>query len=273
MLLNSPDEVYNELLNHVLKRGKPKQDRTGVGTLSWFGWQSRYNLRTGFPLLTTKRIHIPSVIHELLWFVSGGTNIKYLHRHGVTIWDEWADESGDIGESYGKQWRKYGYNDGEPIDQLGDAIKLIKNDPTSRRIVVSAWNPYDLKNAMANDLPPCHILFQFYVERDELSCHLYQRSADVFLGVPFNIASYAALTHMVAHVTGLKVGDFIHSLGDVHLYTNHIDQAREQLSREPKEAPTLDFVLPPDNIDGFMIGNFRFKGYNPHPKIEAEVAV
>ena len=264
------DEMYLSLLSAVLERGKPKGDRTGTGTISLFGWQSRYDLNDGFPLLTTKKLHTKSIIHELLWFIKGETNIGYLKEHGVSIWDEWADEAGDLGPVYGKQWRKWRAPDERIIDQLGDVIETLKTNPDSRRMIVSAWNPADI-DKMA--LPPCHMLFQFYVCDGTLSCQLYQRSADVFLGVPFNIASYALLTHMVAQVTGLKAGEFIHTFGDVHLYNNHIEQAKEQLKREPKPLPVLEFISPPATIEEFTAEHIEIKEYDPHPNIAAKVAV
>ena len=266
----SAEQAYLDLLSAVLNNGKEKSDRTGTGTLSLFGWQSRYDLREGFPLLTTKRLHTQSIIEELLWFIKGETNIAYLKERGVTIWDEWADEDGELGPIYGKQWREWETPDGQSIDQLTQAIKTLKITPDSRRIIVSAWNPADI-HKMA--LPPCHALYQFYVDDKTLSCQLYQRSADVFLGVPFNIASYALLTHMVAHVAGLKVGELIHTFGDVHLYKNHIEQAKEQLTREPNPLPKLKFISAPDSIEDFTAKNIAIKGYDPHPHIEAKIAV
>jgi thymidylate synthase len=260
---------YHELMERVLAEGMKKSDRTGIGTLSIFGHQMRFDLRDGFPLATTKKLHLKSIIHELLWFLSGDTNIEYLNRHGVTIWDEWADETGELGPVYGRQWRSWPTPEGT-IDQITDVISAIRRNPDSRRLIVTAWNPADVDN-MA--LPPCHCLFQFYVAGDRLSCLLYQRSADVFLGVPFNIASYALLTLMVAQVTGLKPGEFVHMLGDAHLYLNHLEQARLQLSRVPRPLPRI--VLDPAVSDllAFRYEHFSLEGYDPHPHIRAEVAV
>lgn len=261
---------YHELMQRALSEGTRLPDRTGVGTLSVFGHQMRFDLTEGFPLVTTKKLHVKSIIHELLWFLSGDTNIAYLNRNGVRIWDEWADESGDLGPIYGYQWRSWPAPDGGMIDQIAGVVEALKTDPHSRRHVVTAWNPADL-DRMA--LPPCHCLFQFHVAEDRLSCQLYQRSGDIFLGVPFNIASYALLTLMTAQVTGLRPGEFIHTLGDAHLYLNHIDQAREQLAREPRPLPTM--TLNPDvrALFDFTYDDFHLSGYDPHPHIKAEVAV
>ena len=240
---------YLDLLEYVLEKGNERGDRTGTGTKSVFGWQMRFDLQQGFPVLTTKKLHLRSIIHELLWFIQGDTNIKYLRENGVNIWDEWADAQGDLGPVYGQQWRRWKTpEEGRIIDQLADVIEAIRTNPESRRLIVSAWNPSDIPN-MA--LPPCHCLFQFYVSDGKLSCQLYQRSADIFLGVPFNIASYALLTHMIANVTGLKVGDFVHSLGDAHLYSNHMEQARLQLGRKPGPLPQLELIKPPDTLTEF----------------------
>ncbi|MGH3367236.1 MAG: thymidylate synthase [Nocardioidaceae bacterium] len=261
---------YLDLLQRVLDDGVAKSDRTGTGTLSVFGHQMRFDLAAGFPLLTTKRIHLRSVIGELVWFLRGDTNVAWLHARGITIWDEWADDSGDLGPIYGRQWRSWPTPDGGYVDQLQAVIDRIRAEPDSRRMVVSAWNVADLP-AMA--LSPCHALFQFYVADGRLSCQLYQRSADVFLGVPFNIASYALLTHMVAQVTELNVGEFVHTLGDAHLYSNHLDQAREQLTREPRALPQLRLDPSVDSIDGFDLEHVEVIGYHPHPGIKAPIAV
>lgn len=261
---------YLELLKYVLENGKFRKDRTGVGTYSIFGAQMRFNLEEGFPLLTTKKLHLKSIIYELLWFLRGDTNIKYLHEHGVTIWDEWADANGDLGRIYGAQWCDWRAPDGRSINQIDWVIEEIKRNPASRRLIVSAWNVGEL-DKMA--LPPCHILFQFYVDDDKLSCQLYQRSADIFLGVPFNIASYSLLTMMVAQVCGLKPGTFIHTFGDLHLYSNHIEQAKLQLTREPRKLPTMKLNPQIKNIHDFKYEDFELIGYDPHPPIKAPVAV
>ena len=261
---------YLDLMRHVLEHGTRKDDRTGTGTLSVFGWQMRYDLAAGFPLVTTKKCHLRSIIHELLWFLQGDTNIGYLKENGVSIWDEWADENGDLGPVYGHQWRSWPKPDGSSIDQIGEVVKTLKQNPDSRRIIVSAWNVADL-DRMA--LAPCHAFFQFYVADGKLSCQLYQRSADIFLGVPFNIASYALLTLMMAQVTGLKPGDFVHTLGDAHLYLNHLDQAREQLARAPRPLPTMTLNPEVKDIFAFRFEDFTLEGYDPHPAIKAPVAV
>ena len=263
-------QQYLDLLARVLDSGVDRDDRTGTGTRAVFGHQMRFDLATGFPLLTTKKLHIRSIIHELLWFVSGDTNIRYLQDNGVSIWDEWADDNGDLGPVYGKQWRHWQTPDGHEIDQLAELISMIKTNPESRRLMLTAWNPADVPH-MA--LPPCHCLFQFHVAKGRLSCQLYQRSADIFLGVPFNIASYALLTHMIARICGLKPGEFVHVLGDAHLYSNHFDQAREQLSRTPGALPQLVIHRTPDNIDGFHFDDFEITGYDAQPHIAAPIAV
>lgn len=261
---------YLDLLKHIRDNGVVKQDRTGIGTKSIFGYQMRFDLQQGFPLLTTKKVHLKSIIYELLWFISGDTNIKYLKEHGVSIWDEWADTNGDLGPVYGHQWRSWPTPDGKSIDQLANVIDTIKNNPDSRRILVSAWNPGEV-DKMA--LPPCHCLFQFYVAEGKLSCQLYQRSADTFLGVPFNIASYSLLTMMIAQVCGLQPGEFIHTTGDTHLYLNHIEQVDLQLSREPRALPKM--IINPEVTDlfSFKYEDFRLEGYEPWPTIKAPVAV
>ncbi|WP_341643698.1 thymidylate synthase [Thauera sp. SDU_THAU2] len=261
---------YLDLMRHVLEHGDRKTDRTGTGTLSVFGWQMRFPLKEGFPLLTTKKLHTRSIIHELLWFLQGDTNIRYLKDNGVSIWDEWADENGDLGPVYGKQWRRWENKDGTTVDQITKLIDGIKRNPDSRRHIVSAWNPGEV-DTMA--LPPCHALFQLYVANGRLSCQLYQRSADIFLGVPFNIASYALLTHMLAQVCELEAGDFIWTGGDCHLYLNHLDQAREQLSRTPRALPTLKMNPEVKDIFAFRFEDFGIDGYDPHPHIKAPVAV
>lgn len=261
---------YLELLKLISSEGSQKGDRTGTGTISVFGHQSRYDLSKGFPVLTTKKLHLKSIIHELLWFISGSTNIAYLKENGVRIWDEWADENGDLGPVYGAQWRSWAGANGETVDQLKNVIEGIKSNPNSRRHIISAWNVPQIEN-MA--LPPCHCLFQFYVANGKLSCQLYQRSADVFLGVPFNIASYALLTMMVAQVCGLKVGDFVHTLGDAHLYNNHMEQTELQLTRTPKELPIMEMNPNVKNIEDFKFEDFTLVGYNPDPHIKAAVSV
>jgi len=261
---------YHYLLETILKNGVKKEDRTGTGTLSIFGYQMRFDLEKGFPLVTTKKLHLRSIIHELLWFLNGDTNIKYLKDNKVRIWDEWADENGDLGPVYGAQWRSWKAPNGETIDQISNLVQQIKTKPDSRRLLVSAWNPADVDH-MA--LPPCHTMFQFYVANGKLSCQLYQRSADVFLGVPFNIASYALLTMMVAQVCGLKYGEFVHTFGDAHLYSNHLEQANLQLSRTPRTLPTMELNPEVKDIFSFKYEDFELKNYDPHPHIKAEVAV
>ena len=263
-------QQYLDLMRHVLENGAHKEDRTGTGTLSVFGHQMRFDLRQGFPLLTTKKLHLRSIIHELLWFLKGDTNVKYLHDNNVTIWDEWARENGELGPIYGYQWRSWPTNDGKHIDQIQQVIDQIRNNPDSRRIIVSAWNVGEI-DKMA--LPPCHAFFQFYVADGHLSCQLYQRSADIFLGVPFNIASYALLLMMMAQVTGLKPGDFVHTLGDAHLYSNHLEQAREQLSRTPRTLPTMHLNPSRTRIEDFVFDDFELRDYGPLPHIKATVAV
>ena len=263
-------EQYQKLLQHIIDTGVKKQDRTGTGTLSCFGYQMRFDLQKGFPLVTTKKLHLKSIIYELLWFLKGDTNIKYLNEHGVSIWNEWANEQGELGPVYGKQWRSWQGANGITIDQITDVVKQIKNNPDSRRMIVSAWNVAELSN-MA--LMPCHALFQFYVADGKLSCQLYQRSADVFLGVPFNIASYALLTMMIAQVCDLQLGEFVHSFGDVHLYNNHIEQATLQLQRTPYALPTLQLNPSVKNIFDFTFEDFTLENYQAHPHIKAPVAV
>ena len=261
---------YLDLMRHVREKGIKKEDRTGTGTLSVFGYQMRFDLEEGFPLLTTKALHLKSIIYELLWFLKGSTNVEYLNKHGVRIWNEWADDQGELGPVYGSQWRSWPSQDGKSIDQIGEVINQIRNDPDSRRLIVSSWNVADI-DKMA--LPPCHALFQFYVADGKLSCQLYQRSADIFLGVPFNIASYALLILMVAKVAGLKPGHFVHTLGDAHLYLNHLKQVEEQLSREPTSLPKIVINKETDNILDFDYEDFSLEGYEPLPHISAPVAV
>lgn len=261
---------YLDLLRHVMDNGVMKSDRTGTGTKSVFGYQMRFNLADGFPLLTTKKLHLKSIIYELLWFIQGGTNVKYLQDNGVRIWNEWADADGNLGPIYGKQWRAWRDYNGGTIDQLSEAIATIRNNPDSRRIIVSAWNVADLPEMR---LPPCHAFYQFYVAGGRLSLQLYQRSADIFLGVPFNIASYALLLMMAAQVTGLEAGDFVHTLGDAHIYTNHFEQVREQLSREPRPLPTMKINPEVKSIFDFKYEDFTLENYNPHPHIKGTVAV
>ena len=261
---------YHDLIKHILENGTKKEDRTGTGTLSVFGYQMRYNLNEGFPCVTTKKLHLRSIIHELLWFLKGDTNIQYLKENKVSIWDEWADENGNLGPVYGSQWRSWPARDGQQIDQIKQIITQIKETPDSRRIIVSAWNVGEIKN-MA--LPPCHAFFQFYVANNKLSCQLYQRSADTFLGVPFNIASYALLTMMVAQVCDLQLGDFVHTLGDAHLYLNHIEQAKLQISRAPKELPLMKINPEVKDLLAFKYEDFELLNYDPHPHIKGVVAV
>jgi thymidylate synthase len=263
-------QQYHDLLNHVLSNGIFKSDRTGTGTTSVFGYQMRFDLQAGFPLLTTKKLHTKSIFHELLWFLKGSTNIAYLKENGVSIWDEWADSEGNLGPVYGYQWRSWPKPDGGHIDQITNLIESIKKNPDSRRLIVSAWNVADIEQMK---LPPCHAFFQFYVADGKLSCQLYQRSADIFLGVPFNIASYALLTHMVAQVCDLKVGDFVHTLGDAHIYSNHMEQVQLQLSRGFKPLPTLKINPAIKDIFGFKFEDFSVEGYDPHPAIKGAVAV
>jgi thymidylate synthase len=263
-------EQYHQLLKHILSNGNKKEDRTGVGTVSVFGYQMRFDLSKGFPLVTTKKLHLRSIIYELLWFLNGDTNIKYLKDHGVSIWDEWADENGDLGPVYGYQWRSWPGRNGEKIDQISKLIDQLRSKPDSRRHIVTAWNPADV-DKMA--LPPCHALFQFYVADDRLSCQLYQRSCDTFLGLPFNIASYALLVHMMAQQCDLEVGDFVWTGGDVHIYNNHIDQVNLQLTREPFPLPKLNIKRKPDSIFGYEFEDFEIQNYQAHPSIKAPIAV
>jgi len=261
---------YLDLLSHVLENGEKKADRTGTGTISIFGYQMRFNLLEGFPLLTTKKLHLRSIVHELLWFLRGETNLKYLHDNNVSIWDEWADENGDLGPVYGYQWRNWPASDGNHIDQMALAVDAMKNNPDSRRHVISAWNVGDL-DKMA--LPPCHILYQFYVSGDKLSCQLYQRSADIFLGVPFNIASYSLLLMMMAQILELKPFEFIHTLGDAHIYLNHIEQVKLQLTREPRKLPEMKINREVKDLFGFKFEDFELINYNPHPHIRGEISI
>jgi thymidylate synthase len=261
---------YHDLMRHVMEHGATKTDRTGTGTVSVFGYQMRFDLNEGFPLLTTKKLHTKSIIHELLWFLKGETNIKYLKENGVRIWDEWADENGNLGPVYGSQWRSWPTPEGKNIDQISQVVEQIKKNPDSRRLIVSAWNVGEIEKMK---LPPCHAFFQFYVANGKLSCQLYQRSADIFLGVPFNIASYALLTMMIAQVCDLKLGEFIHTLGDAHLYSNHLDQAILQLSREFRPLPVMKINPDVKNIFDFKFEDFQLEGYDPHPHIKADVAV
>lgn len=263
-------ESYLKLLDDILEHGVSKTDRTGTGTLSLFGYQMRFDLRQSFPMVTTKKIHFKSIIHELLWFLKGDTNVRYLQENGVKIWNAWADENGELGPVYGSQWRSWRGPDGETVDQIAQVVEQIQTNPDSRRLIVSAWNVAEIPKMK---LPPCHAFFQFYVANGELSCQLYQRSADVFLGVPFNIASYAALTVMVAHVTGLKPGEFIHTLGDAHLYENHLEQARIQLARKPFALPKLELSPEVQSIFGFGYDDFKLENYQAHPHIPGKVAV
>ncbi|MCY7573559.1 thymidylate synthase [Bacillus pumilus] len=261
---------YKELCRHVLQHGDEKGDRTGTGTISTFGYQMRFDLQEGFPLLTTKKLHLKSIIHELLWFLKGDTNVKYLQENGVRIWNEWADENGELGRVYGAQWRSWASGDGETVDQITKLIHDIEHNPNSRRLIVSAWNPAEI-DQMA--LPPCHCLFQFYVSNGKLSCQLYQRSADIFLGVPFNIASYALLTMMIAKVTNLELGEFVHTLGDAHIYQNHLPQVNMQLEREERTLPQLRIIRDVKSIFDFTFGDFVLENYDPHPHIKGEVSV
>lgn len=269
-------QQYLDLLKKIKENGVDKEDRTGVGTRSLFGYQMRFDLSKGFPLVTTKKVHLKSIIYELLWFLKGDTNVKYLNDNGVTIWDEWADESGELGPIYGKQWIRWEANDGTKINQIEEVQNMIKNNPDSRRIIVSAWNVGDLRQLVAGKKtspPPCHLLFQFYVANGKLSCQLYQRSCDVFLGVPFNIASYALLTMMMAQACGLEPGDFVHTLGDVHIYNNHFEQVDLQLSRKPRSLPKMKINPEVKNIFDFKFEDFQLEGYDPHPGIKAPIAV
>lgn len=261
---------YLNLLQHVLENGTEKDDRTGTGTLSVFGYQMRFDLNAGFPLMTTKKLHVRSIIYELLWFLKGDTNVRYLNDHNVSIWNEWADQDGNLGHIYGYQWRSWPDYNGNPVDQIGQVIRSIKENPDSRRHIVSAWNVADLKN-MA--LPPCHVLFQFYIARNKLSCQLYQRSADIFLGVPFNIASYSLLLLMIAQVTGLQAGEFIHTFGDAHIYRNHLEQVRLQLQREPRQLPVMRLNPAIHDINGFSFEDFTLENYDPHPHIKGVISV
>jgi thymidylate synthase len=263
-------QEYHQLLRLVLEKGRSKNDRTGTGTISYFGAQARFDLRQGFPLITTKRLHFKSIVYELLWFLRGDTNIRFLTDHDVTIWNEWADEKGDLGRVYGAQWRDWRTTDGKPVDQIAQVVEMIRTNPDSRRLIVSAWNPGEL-GEMA--LPPCHALFQFYVLEGQLSCQLYQRSADLFLGVPFNIASYALLTQMMAAVCGLEPGDFVHTFGDLHIYKNHLDQVREQLSRTPRPLPRILFRRIPERLEDFRYEDIELLKYDPYPAIKAPIAV
>lgn len=263
-------QQYETLLKHVRDHGVKKNDRTGVGTVSIFGYQMRFDLNEGFPLITTKKLHVKSIIHELLWFLQGSTNLEYLHKHGVTIWDEWADDKGELGPVYGYQWRNWPTPDGRHIDQISQVIRTLKDNPDSRRIIVSAWNVTDIEKMK---LPPCHAFFQFYVAEGKLSCQMYQRSADMFLGVPFNIASYALLTMMVAQVCDLQLGEFIHTFGDTHIYLNHFDQVNLQLSREPRPYPKMHLNKNVKSIFDFKYEDFTLEGYDPHPAIKAPIAV
>lgn len=263
-------QVYHDLLQHVLVHGHKKEDRTGTGTISVFGYQMRFDLAAGFPLLTTKKVHLKSIIHELLWFLQGSTNIQYLKENGVSIWDEWADENGNLGPVYGYQWRNWPKPDGTHIDQIAQVVAQIKKNPDSRRLIVSAWNVADVDQMK---LPPCHAFFQFYVADGKLSCQLYQRSADIFLGVPFNIASYALLTMMVAQVCGLKLGEFVHTLGDAHIYLNHLEQVKEQLTRTPKAQPQMRINPDVKDIFSFKFDDFSLENYDPYPAIKAPVAI